>query len=249
MQLFDRAVQLLQNSEYTVTLTGAGISTPSGIPDFRSPTSGLWDNANPILVASIIGFKLSPKAFYDWIRPLAQTTRDAQPNPAHLALARMEGAGKLRAVITQNIDLLHRRAGSCTVHEVHGSLQNATCIRCFREYPTASFLDDFITHGGVPKCPECGGVLKPNVILFGEALPVSAINAANQAARRSQVMIVAGSSLKVAPVCDLPVTALDNGAKLIMVNREPTHLDSRASVVLTGDVADILPRLASALGC
>jgi NAD-dependent deacetylase len=243
-----RAAELLRGSSYSVALTGAGISVPSGIPDFRSPSSGLWDNANPLVVASLIGFRLNPQAFFNWVRPLTRLTLDAQPNPAHLALAHMEQVGRLQAVITQNIDLLHTRAGSRVVHEVHGSLSRATCVRCFKEYDADQFMESFITEGKTPKCPKCGGVLKPNVILFGEALPHEAVQKARDAVKRCEVMIIAGSSLVVAPVCDWPADAKRHGAHLIIINKESTPLDDRATIIFRDDVAEVLPKIADALG-
>src|SRR6266850_5970915 len=172
------AADLLRKAQYAVALTGAGISTPSGIPDFRSPQSGLWDKVSPLDVATLFSFRTQPQAFYDWIRPLAATMMNAQPNPAHLALSRMEQLGRLHCVITQNIDTLHTRAGSQCVVEVHGHLREMTCIACYHVYESARFIDPFLNTGEIPRCPQCAGVLKPNVILFGEQLPVKELNAA-----------------------------------------------------------------------
>ncbi|MFQ5435310.1 MAG: NAD-dependent deacetylase [Anaerolineae bacterium] len=243
--LIEQATALLRKANYVVALTGAGISTPSGIPDFRSPSSGLWERHDPMEVASLTGFKRDPQQFYDWIRPLAHTLLAAQPNPAHLALAELEAAGKLKAVITQNIDMLHTRAGSTAVHEVHGHLREVTCLRCYEIFNAANFWDEVVQNGGVPHCPNCGGVLKPNVILFGELLPVSVLNQARREARACDLMLVAGSSLTVAPAGDLPYLAKPTGAGLIIVNFEETHLDYLADVVIHGDVADVLPKLAA----
>jgi NAD-dependent deacetylase len=243
-----RAAELLQRSTYSIALTGAGISVPSGIPDFRSPHSGLWDKVNPMIVGSLIGFRLNPQAFFDWVRPLTQVALAAQPNPAHYALAQMEQAGKLNAVITQNIDMLHTRAGSQNVIEVHGSLSRATCIRCFREFDSDQFIDQFIQDGKAPHCPVCGGILKPNVILFGEALPHEAVQKARNAVRACRVILVAGSSLAVAPVCDWPEDAVRHGAHLIIINKESTPLDDRATIIFHDDVATVLPKIAEQLG-
>ena len=240
---YAEAADILSHSSYAVALTGAGISTPSGIPDFRSPTSGLWAHSDPMAVASLAGFRLKPELFFAWIRPLARTIRDAQPNPAHLALARMEEMGILRAVITQNIDVLHTRAGSKHVLEVHGHMREATCGACFRIWPTDIFLEQFIETGEVPHCPECGGVLKPNVILFGEQLPMKILREAEQAAHECDAMLVVGSSLEVAPAADLPREALARGARLVIINFEPTYVDGRADVVINDDAAVVLPRL------
>jgi NAD-dependent deacetylase len=245
--LIDAAVNCLRGAEYAVTLTGAGISTPSGIPDFRSPESGLWERYNPAEVASIYGFRHDPRRFYDWIRPLAHIILEAQPNPAHIALARMEAIGKLKCVITQNIDMLHTRAGSQTVYELHGHLRDMTCIYCFRVYPAQPLVAEFLESDRLPTCPACGHILKPNVILYGEQLPAQALIAAQREARRCDVMLVAGSSLEVYPAADLPVIARNGGASLIFVNLSETPIDSLAEVVIHEDVADTLPQIVSAL--
>jgi len=159
----------------------------------------------------------------------------------------MERAGRLKTIVTQNIDLLHSRAGSQHVVEVHGSLREATCISCYTVYNAQPIIEHFHQTREVPHCPKCSGVLKPNVILFGEALPALAFNDANQAANRCEVMLVAGSSLEVAPVCDLPVKAHQRGAKVIIVNFQPTDLDKIADVVIHDDVAKVLPQIAEAM--
>jgi NAD-dependent deacetylase len=239
----ERALALLASSERTVALTGAGISTPSGIPDFRSVNSGLWSGVDPMEVASIYAFKRRPEAFYDWIRPVARLTTEARPNAAHKALAQLEACGLLQAVITQNIDMLHGKAGSKNVYEVHGHWREATCLRCYAIYPAVPHLDVFIDTGEVPYCESCGGVLKPNVILFGEQLPVRVMNEASKLARTCDLMIVVGSSLLVAPAGDLPLLAVKSNARLIIINLEATHLDEMADVVIHADVVDVLPRL------
>lgn len=228
-------------AEHLVAFTGAGISTPSGIPDFRSPTSGLWTNVDPMRVASIYGFRQDPQAFYDWVRPLTITTMNAVPNPAHLALVTLENHRKLRSIITQNIDMLHTRAGNQVVHELHGHMREATCIQCFRIFPGEPIIAQVIEDGKVPRCTACGGVLKPNVILFGEQLPYQQFQAAKDAARACDLMIVVGSSLEVAPASDLPILAKRTGAKLAIINTDPTDMDSLADIVIHGDAADILP--------
>jgi NAD-dependent deacetylase len=245
-QLAGEAVNFLRQSRCAVALTGAGISTPSGIPDFRSPTSGLWRDVDPLEVATIYAFRHRPQAFYDWIQPLARLTVAAQPNPAHLALARLEAHGPLQSVITQNIDMLHTKAGSQVIYEVHGHLREATCLNCYHLYDATPILAEFIATGAVPLCAGCGGVLKPNVILFGEQLPVKILQQAQQAARNCDLMLVIGSSLEVAPAGDLPLLAKKAGARIIIVNYEPTHLDYLADVVIHADVVDVLPQLAAA---
>lgn len=236
---------MLREARHAVALTGAGISTPSGVPDYRSPKSGLWEKAADMMeVASIYAFRHHPQAFYDWLRPLLRLIVDAQPNPAHIALARLEAAGKLQAVITQNIDLLHGRAGSRALYEVHGHLREIVCPACHHTIPAGALLETFLADGRVPHCARCRHVMKPNVVLFGELLPRQTMKAAQQHARAADLMLVAGSSLEVAPACDLPLLALDNGARLIIINYQETHLDHRADLIIRADLAEVLPRLA-----
>jgi len=242
-----QAAGLLSESKYAVALTGAGISTPSGIPDFRSPNSGLWKNADPFESASIYAFRRRPQDFYDWIHPLARLIFEARPNAAHLALAQLEARGILKGIITQNVDMLHGRAGSTTVHEVHGHLREVTCMRCYSIYPAAGYLDKFVANGEVPYCEACGGVLKPNVILIGEQLPVSVVNQARRQIKSCDLMLIAGSLLAMAPAGDLPLLALEHGARIVVINFEPTHIDSAADVVIRGDVVDVIPEITTKL--
>jgi NAD-dependent deacetylase len=243
--LINQVKNILKDSKNAVALTGAGISTGSGIPDFRSPESGLWDLVDPMEVATITAFKRNPKAFFDWIRPLVQQIMIAQPNPAHIALAHMEAFGPLQGIITQNIDILHTKAGSKTIHEVHGHMRDATCMHCLQTFQTSEILNGYLENGDIPRCPQCEGVLKPNVILFGEILPVMVLNRAKRLTQTCDVMLVAGSSLEVAPAGDLPMLAKFSGAKVIIINYEETHLDYLADVVIHADVVDVLPELAA----
>jgi NAD-dependent protein deacetylase/lipoamidase len=241
--LFNQAASLLVQSKYAIAFTGAGISTSSGIPDFRSPDCGLWNNVDSLSVASIYGFRQNPQAFYDWVRPLAKVTVEAKPNPVHFALADLESRNLLKAVITQNIDMLHTRAGSKTVYELHGHLREATCIHCFAVYPGAPLIAKFIKDGSVPHCPKCGGVIKPNLILFGEQLPAREMMAAKDAARHADVVFIIGSSLEVAPASDIPLLAQRNGAKVVIINLEPTPFDSLADIVIQANAAAVLPQI------
>lgn len=244
-----QAANMLLRSNHAVALTGAGISTPSGIPDFRSPDSGLWEKHDPMAVASLIGFRHRPDLFYQWLAPLAKTLMTAQPNPAHYALAKLETLGILKSVITQNIDLLHSKAGSKTVYEVHGHVREATCISCFTVYQAEPFMKEYLESGGtkILRCPSCGGVLKPNVILFGEQLPLNVFNAAKREIQQCDMMVIAGSSLEVYPVADMPRQARAAGAKLILINLSETDYDRVADVTIHGDVADFLPRIVQAV--
>lgn len=194
-------------------------------------------------VASIYGFRQNPKAFYDWVKPLAQLTLEAQPNPAHIALKRLEDLNKLDSIITQNIDMLHAKAGNQQVFELHGHLRGVTCIHCFQKYEAEPILNQFLQDGVLPLCAKCQSVMKPDVILFGEQLPIIELQNANDAARRADVMLVIGSSLDVAPASEIPLLAKRTGAKIIIVNMEPTHIDRVADFVFHGDAAHILPEL------
>lgn len=237
------AGELLRNAEHAILLSGAGISTPSGIPDFRSEGTGLWSRDEPLEVASLTTFRTHPERFYEWFRPLAAQIFEAQPNQAHLAVARLEQGGRLRSVATQNIDMLHQKAGSAHVIELHGSLASLSCTQCFRQEASLPYLKPFVEEGKIPMCPRCGAVLKPDVILFGEQLPQRAWFEAQRLSRACDLMIVAGSSLEVMPVAGLPMQAIDRGAHLLIINNTPTYLDVRADVVLHGNVADLIPAI------
>ncbi len=245
--LIIEAANIIGRARAGVAFTGAGISTPSGIPDFRSPKSGMWENLDPMKVASIYGFRQNPEAFYKWIHPLAKLTIQAQPNVAHYALVQMQNHGLVNTIITQNIDMLHTRAGSTQVYELHGHLREATCIHCFTVYDGETLLNKFLDDGEVPYCPRCGGVIKPNVILFGEQLPIRELLGAKEASRKADVMLIIGSSLEVAPASELPALAGRNGAKLIVVNMQPTPVDSLAHVVIHADAAEALPEIVKLL--
>jgi NAD-dependent deacetylase len=237
------AGELLRKARQAIVLTGAGLSTPSGIPDFRSEGTGLWSREEPLEVASLSTFRTHPEKFYNWFRPLAAQIFGAQPNQAHLALAGLERSGRLNAVVTQNIDMLHQKAGSAHIIEMHGTLSTLSCTQCFQKVDSLPFLRPFVEQGTIPACPRCGAVLKPDVILFGEQLPQKAWFNAQRASRACDLMIVAGSSLEVMPVAGLPMQAVDRGAHLLIVNNSPTYLDVRADAVLNGDVVDIIPAI------
>ena len=239
------AAELIKQSKNTVALTGAGISTPSGVPDFRSPVSGLWEHVNPMDVASIAAFRQNPANFYEWVRPLSTKLLNAKPNPAHYALAQLEAANYLQNIITQNIDGLHQAANSKRVLEVHGHIRTATCARCYASHDANSIMQALMDGNDVPVCDECGGPLKPDVILFGEQLPVHPLFESRAAIAKADTILVVGSSLEVTPISDLPHDALQNGSKLIIVNYQKTYLDEKADVVIHEDVTEILPQIVS----
>lgn len=236
----EQAARLIRDSKMTVALTGAGISTPSGIPDFRSPGSGLWEKHDPFEVATIDAFNRNPDRFFEFMAPWGKIVREARPNPAHDALAALEKRNLLKSVITQNIDNLHQRAGSVNVIELHGNTLHGTCRRCHARYGAEEMLADF--NGQVLRC-ECGGVIKPDVILFGEMLPMEALSQAQIDAAGCDVMLVAGSSLTVAPASMLPQAAAQSGAHIVVVNLQETCIDHRADVVIREKVETALPAI------
>jgi NAD-dependent deacetylase len=240
----ENAASILRSAQHAVAFTGAGISTPSGIPDFQSKDTGLWQRFNPMEVASIGVFQSHPEKFYGWLRPLLQGIWAAQPNPAHQALAELETRGVLKALITQNIDDLHQRAGSQNIYEVHGSLRSMTCPRCRETYASADFRQALESGDTMPYCPQCNRILKPDIVLYGEMLPTDVWLAAEEHCQRADVILVAGSSLTVWPAAALPETGLENGAQLIINNLTPTHLDAKAKVRIAANVADAIPEIA-----
>jgi NAD-dependent deacetylase len=237
------AADLFRNAKRAVVLTGAGISTPSGIPDFRSEGTGLWSRDEPLEVASLNTFRTHPEKFYTWFRHLASQIFEAKPNAAHYALAELEKNNRLHAIITQNIDMLHQKAGSENIIEMHGTLNTLSCTQCFNKYDHHDYLPAFVEYGEIPHCPTCNAILKPDVILFGEQLPQKAWFNAQHEARKCDLIMVAGSSLEVLPVAGLPLQAVDRGAHLIIINQLQTYLNVRADVTIAENVADIIPAI------
>jgi len=239
----DDAAELFRKTRRVVVLTGAGISTPSGIPDFRSEGSGLWSHDEPMEVASLNTFRTHPERFFNWFHPLASQICNAQPNPAHKSLTELEHVGIEQTIVTQNIDGLHQKAGSSNVIEMHGTLRTLSCTECFKQFESAQYLQSYIDDGTMPRCGSCNGILKPDVILFGEQLPQAAWMEAQKAAHRCDLMLVAASSLEVLPVAGLPIQALDRGAHLIVINNTPTYINVRADVVILDDVVAVIPEI------
>jgi len=230
---------LIRRSESTVALTGAGVSVPSGIPDFRTPGKGLWERVDPMSVATIDAFHRDTKRFWDFYRPRFHMFSDKRPNPAHEALAELERRELLDAVITQNIDRLHRKAGSRRVIEVHGSIATASCTSCAANYRLEE-VESLFDSDGVAACARCAGKVKPDVVLFGELLPQSAIAEAQRLCAGADLLLCVGSSLEVYPVAGLPELTLDRGGRLAIVTHSSTPYDSVAAVRLDGDVAEDL---------
>jgi NAD-dependent deacetylase len=228
-------VGLLRESGCTVALTGAGISVPSGIPDFRTPGTGLWAKVDPMEVAHIDVFERDPARFWSYYRPRFQDLGDKRPNQAHLALAELEQRGLLAGVITQNIDRLHGAAGSREVVEVHGSIETSSCRRCEASYGIDE-VEALFDGNGVAVCPACAGPVKPDVVLFGELLAEAAMARAQELAERAELMLCVGSSLAVHPVAGLPGLTLEHGGRLAIVTKGATPYDRDAAVKLEGEV-------------
>ena len=229
---------LIRANQPCVALTGAGISTESGIPDFRG-AGGIWQRFDPYEVASIDAFHRDPARVWEFYALRLDVLADARPNPAHHALARLEAAGLVRAVITQNVDRLHAAAGSKDVVEVHGTIARARCLRCGTLVEGAG-LRALLP---LPHCPRCGAVPKPDVVMFGELLPVEAFDRAVELARTAALLLVVGSSLEVWPVAGLPEETLAHGGTLAIVNRDPTPYDARATLVAHASAGETLSTL------
>ena len=243
-----RVAELLREADSVVALTGAGISVPSGIPDFRSPGTGLWRNVDPMEVAHIDVFRRDPERFWRFYGNRFQTLEDKEPNAAHRALARLEQAGLLGAVITQNIDRLHARAGSQDMVEVHGSIEFSFCQACGARYPLGEVRARQASgEDGIPRC-DCGRPLKPDVVLFGEYLPVAALTRAEHLAAAADLILCIGSSLEVYPVAQLPQSTLDAGGRIVIITQGATPYDGRATVRCDGDVEEEMTAIIAALG-
>jgi NAD-dependent deacetylase len=219
---------------------------PSGIPDFRTPETGLWANVDPMEVAHIDVFERDPARFWSYYRPRFQSLGDKRPNPAHEALAELERRGLIEAVITQNIDRLHRAGGSRNVVEVHGSIETSSCTRCATAFGIDA-VEELFDADGVAICCHCGGAVKPDVVLFGEMLSESAMARARRLAERADLMLCIGSSLAVYPVAALPQLTLDSGGRLALITKGETPYDADAKLKLDGEVVEELAAVIAAL--
>jgi NAD-dependent deacetylase len=237
---------LIRDANSVVALTGAGISVPSGIPDFRTPGKGLWEKVDPMEVAHIDAFHRDTRRFWSFYRPRFSMLGDKSPNAAHHALAALECRGLLDAVITQNIDRLHTKAGSERVVEVHGSIATSSCTSCHASYPLER-VGELFDEDGVATCACCMGKVKPDVVLFGELLPEAAMSEAQRLAAGADLLLCVGSSLEVYPVAGLPELTLAGGGQVAIVTQGPTPYDDRAAVRLDGDVVDELGSVLTAL--
>jgi NAD-dependent deacetylase len=221
----DTMKQWLAESSYTVCFTGAGMSTESGLPDFRSASTGLWKNQNPMKLASTEAMKHNPSEFIEFYRQRIENHQKHTSHIGHEILAKWEKEGELQAIITQNVDGFHHLAGSQNVSELHGTLRTCHCSQCETVYPIARFLDEDLL------C-ECGGFIRPSVVLFGEMLPEKALFQSQQESLKAELFIVLGSSLTVSPANFFPLDAKENGARLVIINRERTEYDHLADLVI-----------------
>ena len=238
----ERARGLVAGAESASAFTGAGMSTASGVPDFRSP-GGIWSRYKPVPFPEFVA---SPEARREYWRYKKETYGDfarARPNAGHRALAALEETGRLRGVVTQNIDGLHQDAGSRFVLELHGTNRRVTCIRCHAEWPAAEIQARLVDGCDEPACDHCGGILKAATVSFGQALPEDVLKASFYVAATSDLLLVLGSSLVVHPAASIPVAAAKAGARLVIVNREPTPLDGLAEVVVREPLEEVLPAL------
>jgi NAD-dependent deacetylase len=239
-ELTDKArefIKLVLSSSNAVALTGAGISTESGIPDYRSPGTGLWERIDQSVV-SLEGFLSDPTRYYSYALELYSIRRSAKPNSAHCLLAELEKSGLLKGIITQNVDGLHQDAGSSNVYELHGTLRLAVCLGCTSISLMDEVMERVISGENPPLCRECRGILKPNAVFFGEMLPRVPWERSLELTRQSDLFLVIGSSLQVSPANILPDVALRAGAKLVIINLTPTPYDLDAALVIQHKVGD-----------
>jgi NAD-dependent deacetylase len=243
----DAIADLIVKSKRLVVFTGAGASTESGIPDFRSP-GGIWTKFDPDDF-TIQKYVSDPATrFKQWAHMVEDGMMiNAQPNRVHYAVAELERMGKLACVITQNVDNLHQKAGNSPerVFELHGTMSWARCLKCNERFPVESVLNRFRTSREMPVCESCCGMIKPDVIFFGEALPVEALRQSAHHSRNCDLFIVIGSSLVVYPAAFMPIYAKESGAKLLIINNSRTDLDSQADVIVTGSAGEIMEKIMS----
>jgi NAD-dependent deacetylase len=231
----DRLAELIRSAGSVVALTGAGISVPSGIPDFRTPGKGIWEKVDPMEVAHISAFRRDPARFWHFYGDRFASLEGKQPNGAHRALAELERAGLLDAVITQNIDRLHRKAGTRRLVEVHGTIEHSSCLACRARFPLGEVRARLAADGAMPRC-DCGEPLKPDVVLFGELLSEAAMEEAHALAAGADLLLCIGSSLEVYPVAGLPDVTLRSGGRIALITQGPTAFDGLAALKLSGDV-------------
>ncbi|ABL87969.1 Silent information regulator protein Sir2 [Pyrobaculum islandicum DSM 4184] len=232
-----KAAELVHKSAFCIAFTGAGISAESGVPTFRG-AGGLWERYKPEELATPEAFERNPELVWRWYRWRQELVYNAKPNPGHLALAELENLGVIKAIITQNVDGLHQRAGSKNVVELHGSLWRARCVKCGLTYRLERPVEEIL-----PRCPNCGGLLRPDVVWFGEPLPQDVWNKAVELAHKSDVVLVIGTSGVVYPAAYIPHIAKRNGALVIEINTEESAITPIADIFIKGRAGVVLPAL------
>lgn len=235
------AARLLAGARKAVALTGAGVSVPSGIPDFRSP-GGLWTRFDPMRVATARALKHDPEAVWEFMAAAMDLFGQARPNPAHLALAELERRGLLAGIVTQNIDGLHQAAGSRSVVEFHGSAERFSCLGCGLGQSRAA-MPGLLAQGVPPRCPECGGVVRPDVVFFGEGIPMGAVLGSEELVAGADLALIVGTSGEVAPANAIPLRVARAGGKVVEVNLGPTAYGNVSDLRLDAPAEEVLPRI------
>jgi len=243
----EKVVSYFSESQKAVAFTGAGISTESGIPDFRSP-GGVWTKYQPVYFQDFLASEDARRRYWKMRREGYHEMKGARPNEGHIALARLEAAGKIIAVITQNIDGLHQDAGSRRILELHGTSRHCTCLKCGERFETDDIQERLESGLEIPLCDKCGGLIKSATISFGQALPADVLTEAFDLCLTTDLMLAIGSSLVVEPAASLPLQAKQNGARLVIINRDETPLDSMADVVIRSSIGPSLMEIAKQLG-
>ncbi|HIJ19876.1 MAG TPA: NAD-dependent protein deacylase [Deltaproteobacteria bacterium] len=244
--LYARGTEYLRSSQKILIFTGAGLSTDSGIPDFRSP-GGVWEKYDPsdFYFQNFISSEISREKYWKMSTEMYETIKDAKPNRAHMAIRKLEEMGKLLAIVTQNIDHLHHKAGNSPekIIELHGTAVTVSCLSCKKPYDRDEVQERIRSGIKAPSCDDCGGILKPDTVSFGQAMPEEEMNKAMMYAQQSDLCIVLGSSLVVYPAASVPVQAVRGGASLMIINRDPTPHDAQADLVIHDSVSDALEQM------
>lgn len=241
-RMIEEAAKLIARSRFLIAFTGAGISAESGIPTFRGQ-GGLWENYRVEEVATPEAFMKNPRVVWEFYKMRMKKMKDAKPNKAHIVLAELEKMGILKAVITQNIDDLHREAGNKRVIELHGNIYRVKCTSCSHRENVKGRLDEFLEERELPRCPECGSLLRPDVVWFGEALPGDALNEAFNLARRADLCLVIGTSAQVFPAAYIPMIVKDEGGRIIEINPDNTGITHLADIILRGRAGEVMDEL------
>ncbi|MFO7783116.1 MAG: SIR2 family NAD-dependent protein deacylase [Thermodesulfobacteriota bacterium] len=245
-EAIQKGATLIAKAGSIMAFTGAGLSTESGIPDFRSP-GGIWERYDPseFEYHRIVSSDRAREAYWKMSTEFYGTMKNARPNPAHLALKSLEDMGKLSVIVTQNIDNLHQKAGNSPgkIIEVHGTAFRVSCLNCGKSYERDVIEARLAAGDVIPACDHCAGILKPATISFGQAMPQEALEAGFRHAEECELCLVLGSSLVVYPAASIPARAVQKGARLLIINRDPTHLDAQADIVIHESVGEVLPRI------